>query len=153
RPRPEGPPLPRKRKKPRRRRKRKRRKRRKRRKPRRHRDRGRQRSAKEKRPLPKNGERLQNRGLNPKPHARRARSVKFRSQGFALMPRDSQLKSPIKAVGTHHYVHLEGFQLLPTDATARLVAAESLAQITRGDRYNVARFDNSHNRVALLNYP
>ena len=65
----------------------------------------------------------------------------------------AQLKSPLKAVGTHHYVHLEGFQLLPTDATARLVAAESLAQITRGDRYNVARFDNSHNRVALLNYP
>jgi DNA phosphorothioation-associated putative methyltransferase len=28
-----------------------------------------------------------------------------------------------------------------------------LAQITRGDRYNVARFDNLHNRVALLNYP
>ena len=65
----------------------------------------------------------------------------------------AQLKSPLKAVGTHHYVHLDGFHLLPADATARLVAAESLAQITRGDRYNVARFDNSHNRVALLNYP
>jgi len=52
-----------------------------------------------------------------------------------------------------HLVHLDGFDVLSADATARLVAAESLAQITRGDRYNVARFDNSHNRVALLNYP
>ena len=50
----------------------------------------------------------------------------------------AQLKSPLKAVGTHHYVHLDSFDLLPADATARLVAAESLAQITRGDRYNVA---------------
>src|SRR5262245_51199640 len=65
----------------------------------------------------------------------------------------AQLKSPLKAVGTHHYVHLDGFDLLPADATVKLVAAESLAQITRGDRYNVARFDNSHNRVALLNFP
>jgi hypothetical protein len=65
----------------------------------------------------------------------------------------AQLKSSLKSVGRHHYVHLDGFELLPTDATARLVAAESLAQITRGDRFNVARFDNSHNRVALLNYP
>ena len=65
----------------------------------------------------------------------------------------AQLKSPLKAVGAHHYVHLDGFQLLPADATAKLVAAESLAQITRGDRYNVARFDNSHSRVSLLNYP
>jgi hypothetical protein len=47
----------------------------------------------------------------------------------------AQLKSPLKAVGTHHYVHLDGFDLLPADATAKLVAAESLAQITRGDRY------------------
>jgi hypothetical protein len=65
----------------------------------------------------------------------------------------AQLRAPLKAVGTYHYVHLDGFHLLAADATARLVAAESLAQITRGDRYNVARFDNSHNRVALLNYP
>src|SRR5215475_15406575 len=65
----------------------------------------------------------------------------------------AKLKSPLKTVGTHHYVHLDGFDLLPADATSRLVAAESLAQVTRGDRYNVARFDNSHNRVALLNYP
>jgi DNA phosphorothioation-associated putative methyltransferase len=65
----------------------------------------------------------------------------------------TRLRVPLKAVGAHHYVHLDGFHLLPADATARLVAAESLAQITRGDRYNVARFDNSHNRVALLNYP
>ena len=65
----------------------------------------------------------------------------------------AQLKSPLKSVGTHHYVHLDGFNLLPADATTRLVTAESLAQITRGDRYNVARFDNSHNRIALLNYP
>jgi DNA phosphorothioation-associated putative methyltransferase len=65
----------------------------------------------------------------------------------------AKLKSPLKTVGTHHYVHLDGFDLLPADATSRLVAAESLAQITRGDRYNVARFDNSRNRVALLNYP
>ena len=70
-----------------------------------------------------------------------------------MPPCDFQIKSPLKAVGTHHYVHLDSFDLLPADATARLVAAESLAQITRGDRYNVARFDNSHNRVALLNYP
>src|SRR5258706_6812063 len=66
---------------------------------------------------------------------------------------EAQLKSPLKSVGRHHYVHLDGFDLLPADGTARLVSAESLAQITRGDRYNVARFDNSHNRVALLNYP
>jgi hypothetical protein len=65
----------------------------------------------------------------------------------------AQLKSPLKAVGRHHYVHLDGFDFLPAEATARLVAAESLAQISRSDRYNVARFDNSHNRVALLNYP
>jgi DNA phosphorothioation-associated putative methyltransferase len=65
----------------------------------------------------------------------------------------AQLKSSLKAVGRHHYIHLDGFDLLPADATARLVAAESLAQITRGDRFNVARFDNSHDRVALLNYP
>jgi hypothetical protein len=65
----------------------------------------------------------------------------------------AQLKSPLKAVGRHHYVHFDGFDLLPADVTARLVAAESLAQITRGNRYNVARFDVSHDRVALLNYP
>jgi Protein of unknown function (DUF3631) len=65
----------------------------------------------------------------------------------------AQLKSPLKAVGRHHYVHLDGFDFLPAEATARLVAAESLAQISRSDRYNVARFNNSHNRVALLNYP
>jgi DNA phosphorothioation-associated putative methyltransferase len=65
----------------------------------------------------------------------------------------AQLKSSLKAVGRHHYIHLDGFDLLPADATARLDAAESLAQITRGDRCNVARFDNSHDRVALLNYP
>jgi DNA phosphorothioation-associated putative methyltransferase len=71
-----------------------------------------------------------------------------------LMSRcDFQLKSPLKAVGTHHYVHLDGFHLLPADVTIKLVTAESLAHITRGDRYNVARFDNSHNRVALLSYP
>jgi hypothetical protein len=62
----------------------------------------------------------------------------------------ARLKSPLKAVGTHHYVHLDGFHLLPADAIARLVAAESLAQISRGHQYNIARFDNLHNRVALL---
>src|SRR6516165_12066369 len=96
------------------------------------------------------GHRARHRGL---PLVRIARHA---SQGFILMsPCDfqAQLKSPLKAVGTHHYVHLDGFQLLPADATAKLVAAESLAQITRGDRYNVARFDNSHSRVSLLNYP
>jgi hypothetical protein len=69
------------------------------------------------------------------------------SQGSALMSHcdfKAQLKSSLKAVGRHHYIHLDGFDLLPADATARLDAAESLAQITRGDRYNVARFDNSH---------
>jgi len=65
----------------------------------------------------------------------------------------AQVRSPLKAVGRHQYAHLDAFHLLPADATARLAAAESLAQIARGDRYNVARFDNSHNRVALLNYP
>jgi DNA phosphorothioation-associated putative methyltransferase len=78
------------------------------------------------------------------------------SQGSALMSHcdfKAQLKSSLKAVGRHHYIHLDGFDLLPADATARLDAAESLAQITRGDRCNVARFDNSHDRVALLNYP
>jgi hypothetical protein len=79
------------------------------------------------------------------------------TQSSMLMPPcdfQAKLKSPLKTVGTHHYVHLDGFDLLPADATSRLVAAESLAQVTRGDRYNVARFDNSHNnRVALLNYP
>ena len=65
----------------------------------------------------------------------------------------AQLKSSLKTVGTHHYVHLDGFDLVPADATSKLAAAESLAQITRSDRYNVTRFDNSRNRVALLNYP
>ena len=65
----------------------------------------------------------------------------------------AQLRSSLKSVGTHHYVHLDGFNLLIADATAKLVAAESLAQITRSDRFNIARFDNPHNRVALLNYP
>jgi hypothetical protein len=65
----------------------------------------------------------------------------------------AQLKSSLKSVGRHHYVHLDGFELLPADATARLVTAEGLAQITRGERYNVARFDIFHDRVALLNYP
>jgi hypothetical protein len=53
----------------------------------------------------------------------------------------AQLTAPLKAVGAYHYVHLDGFHLLAADATARLVAAESLAQITRGDRFNSARFD------------
>src|SRR5262245_5923034 len=82
--------------------------------------------------------------------------VRPASQGSVRMSNcdfQTQLRAPLKAVGTYHYVHLDGFHLLPADATARLVAAESLAQITRGDRYNVARFDNSHNRVALLSYP
>src|SRR5215471_10882421 len=39
------------------------------------------------------------------------------SQGFILMsPCDfqTQLKSPLNAVGTHHYVHLDGFQFEDT---------------------------------------
>ena len=47
-----------------------------------------------------------------------------------------------------HLVHLDGFDVLSADATARLVAAESLAQISRGDRYKTTRITES-----LLNYP
>src|SRR6266436_3679454 len=78
RPRLARPPLPKKQRTRRKRsQQRRRRKRRKRKKQRKHRDRARRRSAPEKRPLAKNGERLQNPSLKPKPRARRARRVKL----------------------------------------------------------------------------
>jgi len=61
--------------------------------------------------------------------------------------------SPHKAVLGRFYFHSEGFALLPPDAAAKLAAAETLAQVARGERYNVARFESSSDRVSLLHYP
>jgi hypothetical protein len=65
----------------------------------------------------------------------------------------SRLQLPHKVVAGHRYVHAEAFALLPTDALATLVAAEALARVARGEQYNVARFENSSNRITLLHYP
>jgi DNA phosphorothioation-associated putative methyltransferase len=66
---------------------------------------------------------------------------------------DAQFQVPLKAVGNHVYVHVDSFEFLSSDAAAKLVAAESLAQIARADRYNVVRFDSCNDRLSLLNYP
>jgi DNA phosphorothioation-associated putative methyltransferase len=58
-----------------------------------------------------------------------------------------------KAVAGRYYVHLDGFALLPVDAAGKLAAAETLAQVVRAERYNVARFEGSSDRVSLLHYP
>jgi DNA phosphorothioation-associated putative methyltransferase len=60
---------------------------------------------------------------------------------------------PHKAVLGRYYVHLEGLALLSADAAAKLAAAEALAQVVRAERYNVARFESSSDRVSLLHYP
>ena len=43
--------------------------------------------------------------------------------------------------------------MLPADVAAKLVTAEALAQVARGERYNVARFESSSERISLLHYP
>jgi hypothetical protein len=65
----------------------------------------------------------------------------------------SQFQSPHKAVAGRYYVHSEAFALLSPDASVKLAAAETLARVARGERYNVARFESSSDRVSLLHYP
>jgi DNA phosphorothioation-associated putative methyltransferase len=65
----------------------------------------------------------------------------------------SQHRSPLKAVAGRYYAHVEAFASLPPDTLARLAAAESLAQVARTERFNVARFDRSSDEISLLNYP
>jgi len=65
----------------------------------------------------------------------------------------SQHQSPHKAVAGHHYVHVESFAFLSLELLTKLAAAERLAQVERVQRFNVARFEHSNGRIALLNYP
>jgi DNA phosphorothioation-associated putative methyltransferase len=65
----------------------------------------------------------------------------------------SQFQLPFKAVMGRYYVHVDAFERLPPDASARLSSAETFAKVTRGRHFNVARFDNSNDEVTLLNYP
>jgi hypothetical protein len=64
-----------------------------------------------------------------------------------------QFQSPVKAVAGRYYVHVDAFPLLSRDFLSKLVLAETLAQVDRTQHFNVARFENSSDRVSLLNYP
>ena len=62
-------------------------------------------------------------------------------------------QAQFKSIAGRQYVHFEAFDSLAPDALAKLGAAERLAQTERGQRFNVARFDTSSDRISLLNYP
>jgi DNA phosphorothioation-associated putative methyltransferase len=64
-----------------------------------------------------------------------------------------QAQVPHKSIIGRCYVHTDAFALLPSDALSALTAAERMAQVVRLYHFNVARFENSHDRVSLLNYP
>ena len=64
---------------------------------------------------------------------------------------DSVLR--FKEVGGHSYVHAESFPLLSPDARAQLTTADRVARLSHSANYNVARFDITGQRIALLNYP
>src|SRR5271166_2639938 len=66
---------------------------------------------------------------------------------------NSQFQYPHKAVAGRYYVHADAFALLPPDALAKIVAAERLAKVALGQRFNVARFETSHDTISLLHYP
>jgi DNA phosphorothioation-associated putative methyltransferase len=58
-----------------------------------------------------------------------------------------------KSIAGRQYVHVAAFESLPPDLLAKLTVAERLAQTERGQRFNVARFETSSDRISLLNYP
>ncbi len=60
---------------------------------------------------------------------------------------------PSKTIGNKTYIHVDYAELLDAEAQARLADAEGLAEIQRGDQYNIIRFDPGFSRFSLLNYP
>jgi hypothetical protein len=62
-------------------------------------------------------------------------------------------QTQFKSIAGRRYVHSDAFHILRPDALVKLAAAEHLAQAERGQRFNVARFDSSSDRISLLNYP
>ena len=70
-----------------------------------------------------------------------------------MLDASSTFQVPRKAILDRRYVHVDAFELLPLDDLSKLSSAETLAKVTRGQHFNIARFDNLNEHVSLLNYP
>lgn len=60
---------------------------------------------------------------------------------------------PSKVVGGRTYFHSDALHLLDAGQAGRVVAAERLANVKRGEHFNLVRLDDVGFCVALLNYP
>jgi DNA phosphorothioation-associated putative methyltransferase len=60
---------------------------------------------------------------------------------------------PSKVVGGRTYLHVDALSLLDAVLTARVAAAEQLAQVKRHEHFNLVRIDDAGPCIALLNYP
>ncbi len=60
---------------------------------------------------------------------------------------------PSKTVGNKTYVHVDCVELLDAEYRVRLAEAERLAEIHRGEQYNIVRFDSDFNSHLATQLP
>ena len=60
---------------------------------------------------------------------------------------------PGKTVARRTYIHVSGLDLLEETALAQVAAAEQTARAVRGEQFNVVRFEDGSQKLALLHYP